>query len=107
MVSCAVLPYDRRLANAYPNATPLPYVYVAHLRTFLIIYLIAAASAAVAEWGLAAVPALVAMSWALLGIEAAAVECERPFGHQPHHLALGKFCVVCAENIAQTLRDVA
>jgi putative membrane protein len=87
------------------NATPLPFVYVAHLRTFLVFYLLAASSAAVAEWGLAALPALVAMSWALLGIEAAAVECERPFGRQPHHLSLGRFCVTAAENVAQTLQE--
>ena len=70
-------------------------------------------------WGLAAVPALAAMSWGLLGIEvikplvelyggcmvalkvsssllsdhieAAAVECERPFGRRAGHLALGRF----------------
>eukprot|EP01052_Picozoa_sp_SAG31_P071713 SAG31_NODE_30644_length_378_cov_0.741935_2_plen_60_part_01 len=58
-----------------------------------------------AEWGLAVVPALAAMSWALLGIEAAAVECERPFSAKANHLPLGRFCVTTARNVAQTLRE--
>jgi len=43
-------------------------------------------------------------SFALLGIEAAAVECERPFRGTTNHLALGKMCVVVARNVAQILR---
>ena len=58
------------------NATPLPYVYVAHLRTFLVLYIFATASVAVAEWGVLAVPAVLLMSWSLLGIEAAAVSTQ-------------------------------
>ena len=50
-------------------------------------------------------PALLAMGWSLLGIEAAAVECERPFGRRANHLALGSFAVTTAQNVAQTLGD--
>ena len=60
-----------------------------------------------AEGGWAVVPPLIAISWALLGIEAAALECERPFKHRPNHLPLGRFCVVTAENVAQTLADAS
>ena len=89
------------------NGTPLPFVYVAHLRSVLVLYLLVAPLPAVAEGGWAVVPPLIAISWALLGIEAAALECERPFKHRPNHLPLGRFCVVTAENVAQTLADAS
>jgi len=88
------------------NATPLPFVYVVHLRTFLILYLLFWHLEAVAVNGWVALPALLAGSWGLLGIEAAAVECEQPFKWHSNHLTLGKMCVVVAQNVAQTLSDV-
>ena len=71
----------------------------------LVLYLLVAPLPAVAAGGWAVVPPLVAVGWALLGIEAAALECERPFTHRPNHLPLGRFCVVVAENVSQTLAD--
>ncbi|KAL7548761.1 hypothetical protein ACHAWF_012023 [Thalassiosira exigua] len=87
-------------------ATPLPYVYVVHLRTFLLLYLFLWNLQGIGSGGLEAVPALLAASWALLGIEAAAVECERPFRLRANHLPLGKMCVVVARNVAQTMKTV-
>lgn len=87
-------------------ATPLPFAYVAHLRTFLLLYLFLWNLKFVGANGWGAVPALLAGSWALLGIEAAAVECERPFQVRANHLPLGKMCVVVAKNVAQTVKSV-
>ena len=50
-----------------------------------------------------AIVPLFAASWALLGIEAAAVECERPFAWHSNHLPLGKMCIVISANVAQTI----
>lgn len=88
------------------NATPLPFAYVVHLRTFLVLYLLAwnLEALAIHSWG--AFPALVVVSWALLGIEAASVECERPFRWDANHLALGRMGVVVSQNVGQTLRMV-
>ena len=86
------------------NATPLPFAYVAHLRTFLLLYLHLWAVEALARHAWASVPVILLASFALLGIEAAAVDCERPFRGTTNHLALGKMCVVVARNVAQTLR---
>lgn len=86
------------------NGTPLPFAYVAHLRTFLLLYLLLWAIEALAKHSWASVPVLLLASFALLGIEAAAVECERPFKGATNHLALGKMGVVVARNVAQTLR---
>lgn len=87
------------------NSTPLPFVYVVHLRTFLVLYLLLWQPGALALYGWPALPALFATGWALLGIEAASVECERPFRWEANHLPLGKMCVVVARNIGQTLRN--
>ena len=46
------------------------------------------------------------VSWALLGIQAASVECERPFRWDANHLALGRMGVVVSQNVGQTLRMV-
>lgn len=88
------------------EATPLPFVYVAHVRTFLSLYLVLIALPAIAEWGAFALPGLVAMSWALLGIEAAAMECERPFQRRANHLKLGAMCVRVAQAVAQAVGDL-
>ena len=56
------------------------------------------------DW-LAVVP-LFAASWALLGIEAAAVECERPFEWHSNHLPIGKMCIAVAEGVSLTLKYI-
>jgi len=88
------------------NGTPLPFVYVIHLRTFLLLYLFLWNMVSVATYGWASLPFLFLLNWALLGIEAAAVECEKPFSYKPNHLLLGKMSVVIARNIAQALKEL-
>ena len=88
------------------NGTPLPLVYVVHLRTFLLLYLILWQMEAAANHGWVALPTAFAASWGLLGIEAAAVECERPFQWHGNHLPLGKMCVVSSRNVAQILSNM-
>ena len=46
------------------------------------------------------------MTWALMGIEAASVECERPFHCRQTHLHLEHFCTIVADNIAQLLQSL-
>lgn len=88
------------------NGTPLPFVYVVHLRTFLLLYLFFWHAEAMAVNGWMALPPLLLASWGLLGIEAAAVECERPFHWNSNHLALGRACIVVAQNLAQTMDNL-
>ena len=87
-------------------ATPLPFVYVVHLRTFLLLYLFLWNLEGIGNNGWKSTPALLAASWALLGIEAAAVECERPYQLHSNHLPLGKMCVVVAKNVVQTMKSM-
>lgn len=60
---------------------------------------------AIAKNGNIVIPVLLFVSWGLLGIEAAAVECERPFQWHQNHLALGKAAIVVAYNVAQTIQQ--
>jgi len=86
--------------------TPLPFVYVILLRSNLLLYLFLSNMTSIASVGWAALPALFAYNLLMLGIEAATVECEKPFDWNANHLTLGKFCVVAARNIAQALKEV-
>ncbi|KAL9189327.1 hypothetical protein ACHAXT_011817 [Thalassiosira profunda] len=98
------------------SGTPLPFVYVVHLRTFLLVYLLLLNVFSIADvWvtqehpvadGWAVLLALLATNWAMLGLEAASVECERPFGYSPNHLPLASYCIVVGENVVQTLDEV-
>ncbi|EJK65438.1 hypothetical protein THAOC_13699, partial [Thalassiosira oceanica] len=45
-------------------------------------------------------------NWALLGVEACAVECEKPFGISRNHLLLGKMGKIVATNIGQALKEL-
>ena len=47
------------------------------------------------------------ISYALLGVEAAAVACERPFHDQSNHLPFNAFAAVVADNVQQVLQDAA
>ncbi|KAJ8604970.1 hypothetical protein CTAYLR_006902 [Chrysophaeum taylorii] len=84
------------------NNTPLPFVYVAHLRVFLLVFLFALPVAYGGIWGWGTPLATALIAFALLGIEAAAVECERPFAREPNHFALEAFCVLVDANVHQT-----
>mmetsp|Transcript_32020 Transcript_32020/g.75060 ORF Transcript_32020/g.75060 Transcript_32020/m.75060 type:complete len:386 (+) Transcript_32020:81-1238(+) len=87
------------------NNSPLPFCYVAHLRTFLLLYLLAMpiVMGESLGWLLPAVMAILA--YAFLGIEATAMACERPFGYDPNHLTLDRFCDVVVEDVLQSLQQ--
>lgn len=88
------------------NLTPLPFVYVAHLRTFLVMYLMLGPLPVLYDRGLPALLSVCLMTWGMLGIEAAAVECERPFFRRRSHLTLGRACLVVAQSLVQTAKDL-
>eukprot|EP00927_Polykrikos_kofoidii_P080736 TRINITY_DN77692_c0_g1_i1.p1 TRINITY_DN77692_c0_g1~~TRINITY_DN77692_c0_g1_i1.p1 ORF type:complete len:355 (-),score=37.51 TRINITY_DN77692_c0_g1_i1:41-1105(-) len=85
------------------NATPLPYAYVAHLRTFLLLFLLGIPFVFSKLWGWATLAAVPVLSFGLLGIESAALVCERPFGLSSNHICLDRFCDVVAEDVVQSL----
>jgi putative membrane protein len=87
------------------RSSPLPLVYVAHLRTFLLLFLIALPYLSEPSWGWATIPIVAVTSFALLGLETAAVECEAPFRQdRTNHLNIGSYCLLLLSNVQQSLQ---
>jgi len=84
------------------RSTPLPLVFVTHLRTFLFIYLLSLPYMYAHQWGWATIPMVTITSYALLGIDGAASECESPFlRNRLNHLDMEDFCSTALSNIEQ------
>lgn len=82
------------------RSTPLPIVYVAHLRTFLFGYLAVLPYVYVERWGWWTIPLVAFVSFALLGIEGAASECEIPFNKsRANHLGMDAYCLVIIDGV--------
>merc|ERR1712176_1421356 len=86
------------------NNTPLPFAYVSHLRTYLLIYLVCMSFVFGRAWGWVNPVAMALLSYGMLGIEAVSVSCERPFGRGSNHLTLDRLCDVVAEDVEQSLQ---
>ena len=85
------------------RATPLPLVYVTHLRTFLLCYLLFMPLVYVSHWQWGTIPAMALVSFALLGVEGAAAECESPFAQRSNHLAMDAYAAALIANVAEIL----
>ena len=83
------------------NNTPLPFAYAAHVRLFLLLYLVFVAAVLLPVCGWLTIPAMAMLSFALLGTETAATECERPFKCRADHLPLERYCLTVSDNVAQ------
>ena len=80
---------------------------MSHLRTFLIIYLTLVPIVYSRVWLWATPLVAFFVSYALLGLEAAAVECERPVNECANHMPLDAFAAAIADSVAQTLKHSA
>ena len=86
------------------RATKIPEIYVIHLRTFLFAYLISMPFVFVGRWGWGTIAAVACVSFALLGIEGAATECEIPFSAtHANHLRMDQYVMGCFDNVAAML----
>jgi len=84
------------------RSTPLPIVFVTHLRTFLFLYLLSLPYFYAHEWGWATIPSVALTAYALMGIDGAASECESPFRRDSlNHLDMEDFCSTALSNIEQ------
>jgi putative membrane protein len=83
------------------RATKLPQIYVAHLRTFLILYCFSIPFVYAMNWGWATIPATAIATFALLGVEGAAMECEIPFEeNRTNHLRMDQYCETIVNSCA-------
>eukprot|EP00669_Euglena_mutabilis_P004787 TRINITY_DN16148_c0_g1_i1.p1 TRINITY_DN16148_c0_g1~~TRINITY_DN16148_c0_g1_i1.p1 ORF type:complete len:174 (-),score=25.49 TRINITY_DN16148_c0_g1_i1:101-622(-) len=83
--------------------TPLPLAFETFLRGYVLLYLFLVVFLLGPTWGWYALPIMAALSWLMLGLEAAATECERPVLSHGNHLPLERYCVVIMDNIFQIL----
>mmetsp|Transcript_19556 Transcript_19556/g.25231 ORF Transcript_19556/g.25231 Transcript_19556/m.25231 type:complete len:420 (+) Transcript_19556:69-1328(+) len=90
------------------KGTPLPIVYVSHLRTFLMINLLLLPYIWGRSWGLYTIPIVAVAAFAYLGLEAAAAEVEAPFQKERHNaLDMDRYCCAVLSNIQQLLMNWA
>lgn len=84
------------------KSTPMPVIYVTHLRTMLLLYLLSLPYVYGNSWGWGTIPSVGVISYAFLGIEGAATECEKPFRYDRlNHLDMDNFCLQAIKNIEQ------
>jgi putative membrane protein len=99
---------DQEAAMERIRSTPLPLVYVAHLRIFLLIFLLSLPYVWVSAFGWYTIPVVFLSGFALLGLEGIAIEAEAPFGRgRSNHLNMDGFCLMIMQTIQQTIRDAA
>ena len=86
------------------RATKIPEIYVIHLRTFLMLYLTSMPFIFGNRWSWGTIPAVACVSFALLGIEGAATECEIPFNPtHANHLRMDAYVAGCFGNVSAML----
>lgn len=90
------------------KATPLPLVYVTHLRTWLILFLLSMPFIWQPSLGYATIPVVFMTAFAMLGLEGAAQEMEAPFmKDRTNHLNMDAYCLLLLSNIQQQITDDA
>jgi len=90
------------------RGTPLPMVYVAHLRTFLMLALLFFPYVWGPTWRWATIPAVACTAFAWLGIDAAASEAGSPFSQQRvNSLDMDGYCLGYITVVTQELKNHA
>ncbi|KAI9016609.1 Bestrophin/UPF0187 [Hyaloraphidium curvatum] len=74
--------------------TPMPFAYLSHLRSFLIVWLALLPWVFVGNYAWGSVPLGVVICYGVLGIEEAAVEVEQPFGRDRNDAPLDEIAEV-------------
>ena len=83
--------------------TPLPFVYVVHLRRALILYSFTLPMALVGSYGWSTIGVVLVLAYVLFGIEEIGVEIENPFGIDVNDLPLDQFCATVERDLALLL----
>jgi putative membrane protein len=89
------------------RATPLPIVYVAHLRTILLLTLLLLPYIYGPVWGWSTIGVIAVAAFVWLGIEGTAREVENPFGYRVNDLPMDGYCKGMMATTIQELRLAA
>ena len=90
------------------KGTPLPMVYVTHLRTWLMLFLLSMPYIWERALGYATIPVIFLTAFAMLGLEGAAEEVESPFRKdRTNHLDMNSFCLTVFSNVLQQIKEDA
>jgi putative membrane protein len=84
--------------------TPIPFVYAAHIKHLLLLYLGTLPIVLVEKLGYSAPIAIAIMTFGLLGIQEAGLEIEDPFGTDPNDLPLDDICSTIARDVLALAR---
>jgi putative membrane protein len=83
--------------------TPLPFVYVVHLRRALFLYCYSLPFALVGLYGWWTILVVFLLAYVLFGVEEIGVEIENPFGLDSNDLPLSRFCQIIERDVMGTL----
>lgn len=84
--------------------TPIPFVYAAHIKHLLILY-VGTLPFVLLRMGYYAPLAVAIMSFGLLGVQEAGLEVEDPFAEDPNDLPLDEFCATIARDVAAATHE--
>lgn len=99
----AVRALDEAIGEAERLLTPMPFVYVAHLRSFLFLYLLALPFVLIVDLGRMMTIAVALAAYLLIGLESTAVELENPFGVDGNDLPLDLYCMEISRDLLTVL----
>jgi ion channel-forming bestrophin family protein len=83
--------------------TPIPFSHSTFIKIFIMIYIFILPFGLVHSFGYLAIPAVVIMAFAMVGIELISEEIENPFGLEANSLPTGHLSDVIRENVYEIL----
>merc|ERR1712113_313434 len=95
----AIRALEGAIAEAERLLTPMPLMYILHIRTFLFVYLLGLPFVLVTDLGRLMVLAVALASYLLIGLENTAVKLENPFGLDSSDLPIDLYCLEVARDL--------
>eukprot|EP00854_Cymbomonas_tetramitiformis_P005605 gene5605-6791_t len=83
--------------------TPMPFIYVAHLRSLLFLFLFGLPFVFLVSLGRLMMLCVGVACYLLMGLEDTAVELENPFGNSANHLPLDLYCIDISRALLEML----
>lgn len=82
--------------------TQIPFAYISHLHTVLLIYLLSLPFFLVKSLGWVMPPSIAFLAYVIIGLENVSAEIENPFGYDANDLPMDQYCA----EICRDIRDI-